>query len=368
MDKSKREIARLLLGWYDRSRRDLPWRAREGARPDPYAVWLSEIMLQQTTVAAVKSYYEKFLTRWPGVADLAGAPLEEVLQAWAGLGYYSRARNLHACARKIVADHGGAFPAHEAELRRLPGIGPYTAAAIAAIAFDRPAVVVDGNVERVVARLLALETPLPAAKKEIAAFVAEVLPSRRPGDFAQATMDLGATVCAPRSPACAICPLAKACAAKTLRPQDFPKKPAKKPRPFRRGAAFVLFRADGAVLARKRPERGLLGGMTEFFGSDWRDGRGEDWAARIFRGGAPDCAPCKTAHWRLAGEIDHVFTHFSLRLTVFVAIAPGRFAAPENGFWLERDALRGAALPSVMRKVEIRAFKALDLSGRGKPA
>jgi A/G-specific adenine glycosylase len=367
-DKSKSEIGKAVLEWYDRARRDLPWRARPGARPDPYAVWLSEIMLQQTTVAAVKAYYEKFLALWPGVRDLAAAPLEDVLKAWAGLGYYSRARNLHACARRVVSEHGGAFPAQESALRLLPGIGPYTAGAIASIAFDRPAIVVDGNVERVVARLKALETPLPAAKKEIAAFVAAILPENRPGDFAQAMMDLGATVCAPRAPGCPICPLARFCAAKTGKPQDFPKKPPKKARPFRRGAVFVLRRADGALLARRRPERGLLGGMTEFFGSDWREGRADDWPEKIFRRGVCASAPCATARWRLAGEVDHVFTHFALRLSVFVADAGENFVAPEEGFWLAAQDLRAAALPSVMRKVERCAFKALHLPEGGKPA
>jgi A/G-specific adenine glycosylase len=367
--KSKSEIGKALLAWYDRARRELPWRARANEQSDPYAVWLSEIMLQQTTVAAVKAYYQKFLTLWPRVHDLAAAPLDDILKAWAGLGYYSRARNLHACAQKIVADHGGAFPAQESELRRLPGVGPYTAGAIAAIAFNRPAPVVDGNVERVVARLLALETPLPAAKKEIFDFVAEILPKNRPGDFAQAMMDLGATVCAPRAPGCLICPLARFCAAKALQPRDFPKRPAKKPRPFKRGAAFVLRRADGAMLVRKRPERGLLGGMTEFFGSDWREGRGDDWPEKLFRRSAAASAPCADANWRLAGEIDHVFTHFALRLAVFVATAPSDFSAPEGGFWLPPEELRAAALPSVMRKVEARAFKAWgDLPAPGKPA
>jgi A/G-specific adenine glycosylase len=355
--KSKSEIAKALLAWYDRSRRELPWRAPPGARPDPYAVWLSEIMLQQTTVAAVKAFYGKFLALWPRVNDLAAAPLEDVLKAWAGLGYYSRARNLHACAQEVVAEHGGAFPAHEAELRRLPGVGPYTAGAIAAIAFDRPAPVVDGNVERVCARLLALETPLPAAKKEIFRFVATLLPESRPGDFAQAMMDLGALVCAPRAPGCPACPLAAFCAARTLKPQDYPKKPPKKPRPQKRGAAFVLRRADGALLARRRPEHGLLGGMTEFFGSDWREGRGEDWPAKLLRRGLAASAPCATADWRLAGEVDHVFTHFTLRLAVFVADAAPDYAPPEGGFWLAADELRVAALPSVMRKVESCACK-----------
>jgi A/G-specific adenine glycosylase len=362
--KSKSEIGKALLNWYDRSRRELPWRAPPGERPDPYAVWLSEIMLQQTTVAAVKGYYERFLRLWPRVNDLAAAPLEDVLKAWAGLGYYSRARNLHACAQKVVAERGGAFPAHESELRRLPGVGPYTAGAIAAIAFDQPAPVVDGNVERVCARLLALETPLPAARQEIFKFVGKILWEDRPGDFAQAMMDLGATICAPRAPNCLICPLAPFCAAKTLKPQDYPKKPPKKARPFRRGAAFVLRRADGALLARRRPERGLLGGMTEFFGSDWREGRGEDWSAR--RGRAS--VPCEQADWRQVGEVDHVFTHFALRLSVFIADAPPGFSPPEGGFWLAADELHAAAFPSVMRKVESCACKAWDLHAPIKPA
>ncbi|MCW2315671.1 A/G-specific adenine glycosylase [Rhodoblastus acidophilus] len=359
-----KSLAKSLLDWYDRARRDLPWRAPPGAKPDPYAVWLSEVMLQQTTVAAVKTYYEKFLALWPGVRDLAAAPLDDVLKAWAGLGYYSRARNLHACAQKIVAEHGGAFPARECELRRLPGVGPYTAGAIAAIAFDQPTPAVDGNVERVVARLLTLETPMPAAKRAIFDFVAAVLPRDRPGDFAQAMMDLGATVCAPRAPSCLICPLATFCRARTASPQDFPKKPPKKARPFKRGAAFVLRRADGALLARRRPERGLLGGMTEFFGSDWREGRADDWADKRGR----ERSPCERANWRLAGEIDHVFTHFALRLTVFVGAAPADFLAPDGGFWLAADELRAAAFPSLMRKVEACALKAWGLPEPIKPA
>ncbi|MCW2284476.1 A/G-specific adenine glycosylase [Rhodoblastus acidophilus] len=362
--KSKSEIGPALLAWYDKARRDLPWRALPGETPDPYSVWLSEIMLQQTTVAAVRAYFEKFRALWPRVGDLAAAPLEEVLKAWAGLGYYSRARNLHACAQKIVAEHGGAFPAHEDDLRRLPGVGPYTAGAIAAIAFDRPTPAVDGNVERVVARLLALETPPSAAKKQISDFVAAVLPKNRPGDFAQAMMDLGATVCTPRSPGCLICPLAHFCrAAEAGNPLDFPKKPPKKARPFKRGAVFVLRRADGAVLARRRPARGLLGGMTEFFGTDWREGRDGDWAAQ-----QTEASPCARANWRFAGEIDHVFTHFALRLGVFVAAAPADFVAPETGFWIAAQDLSAAALPSVMRKVETCAFKAMDLHVAGKPA
>ncbi|MDI9849216.1 A/G-specific adenine glycosylase [Rhodoblastus sp. 17X3] len=356
-------VGERLLAWYDRSRRTLPWRAAPGEKPDPYAVWLSEVMLQQTTVAAVGAFYAKFLALWPRVEQLAAAPVEAVMQAWAGLGYYSRARNLHACAQSVVRDHGGRFPDSEADLLRLPGVGPYTAAAIAAIAFDRPAIVVDGNVERVIARLRAVETPLPAAKKEISALVAEIAPRARPGDFAQAMMDLGATICTPRNPACVLCPLRADCAASATGTQeDYPRKAAKKPRPLRRGAVFYLRRADGAVLTRTRPPRGLLGGMEEFFGTDWRGERAADWAARPPAG---DDAPPPHARsdWRHAGEIEHVFTHFALKLAVFVAEAPRGVPAPEGGRWLDESQMRAAALPSVMRKAERAALGFLAVSG-----
>jgi A/G-specific adenine glycosylase len=350
-----------LLAWYDRHRRDLPWRAAPGERPDPYAVWLSEIMLQQTTVAAVRGYFLKFLALWPRVEDLAIAPIEAVMQAWAGLGYYSRARNLHDCAQRIVADFDGRFPADEAKLRGLPGIGAYTAAAVAAIAFDRPAIVVDGNVERVMTRLRAWETPLPAAKKDIPALVAAIAPRARPGDFAQAMMDLGATVCTPRGPACVLCPLRDDCAASASgAPEEFPRKAAKKPRPSRRGAVFYLRRADGAVLTRTRPPRGLLGGMEEFFGTDWRGGRAEDWAARL----SPEesGAPLAGVNWAAAGDIDHVFTHFALKLAVFVGAAPEGSPAPEGARWRDSAAMEAAALPSVMRKAESLALKFLAVA------
>ncbi len=353
MDKSNLHVGEKLLAWYDRHRRDLPWRARPGEKPDPYAVWLSEVMLQQTTVAAVRAYFLKFLDLWPRVEDLAAAQIEAVMQAWAGLGYYSRARNLHACARRIAEDFGGRFPQDEAELRRLPGVGFYTAAAIAAIAFERPATVVDGNVERVMSRLRALETPLPAAKKDIPPLVAEIAPRRRPGDFAQAMMDLGATICTPRSPACVLCPWGGECAARKLgAPEDYPRRAAKKPRPLRRGAVFVLRRADGAFLTRTRPPRGLLGGMEEFFGTDWRVDRAPDWSAP-----PPGFAPFVGVNWARAGEVDHVFTHFSLKLSVFVGAAPRGAAAPEGGRWRKPAEMKEAALPSVMRKAEALAGK-----------
>jgi A/G-specific adenine glycosylase len=365
MPKSKLEDdgrAIRLLAWYDAHRRDLPWRAQPGRKSDPYAVWLSEIMLQQTTVAAVAEYYRKFLKLWPNVGALAAAPVEDVMQAWAGLGYYSRARNLHACAQKVVALHRGRFPSSEAELLALPGIGPYTAAAVAAIAFGRRAVVVDGNIERVAARLLALETPLPAAKPAIRAFVEVLTPHRRAGDFAQAGMDLGATICTPRNPGCLLCPLRADCAAhEDGHPEAYPKKPRKKPRPQRRGAVYYLRRADGAVLTRTRPPRGLLGGMVEFWGTDWRTDRAEDWALRHAGKGAPELpAPID---WRLAGDIDHVFTHFALNLTVFVGKAPPGAEAPEGCRWLDETQMRIAALPSVMRKAE--ACARAHLAGMG---
>src|SRR5712672_494691 len=259
-----------LLAWYDRHRRTLPWRAPAGERTEPYLVWLSEIMLQQTTVATVGDYFRRFVERWPTVEALAEAPLDHVLSAWAGLGYYARARNLHACAQAVVERHGGRFPSSLAELATLPGIGPYTAAAIAAIAFDAPAAAVDGNVERVVARLFTVEQELPAAKPHIRALAETLVPAERAGDFAQALMDLGATICTPKKPACALCPWMDNCAARRRGdPEAFPIKAPKKEGRLRRGAAFVVLRADGLVLLRSRPTKGLLGGMTEVPTTDW---------------------------------------------------------------------------------------------------
>jgi len=254
--------AAALLAWYDRSARSLPWRAPPGAVADPYRVWLSEIMLQQTTVATVRGYYDRFLARWPSVEALAAAPLDEVLKAWAGLGYYARARNLHACARRVAGEMGGRFPATLESLGALPGIGPYTAAAIAAIAFDRPHAAVDGNVERVMSRLNAITEPLPAAKPALAAAAQALVPDRRPGDFAQAMMDLGATVCTPRNPRCGDCPWTDRCFARREGiAETLPRRMARKAVLTRYGAAFWIERSDGAVLLRRRPEKGLLGGM-----------------------------------------------------------------------------------------------------------
>ena len=264
MGATTARLQRSLLDWYDRHRRILPWRAARGATADPYHVWLSEIMLQQTTVVTVGPYFQDFIARWPSVMDLAAASLDDVLHAWQGLGYYARARNLHKCAQVVAADLGGKFPEDEADLRALPGIGAYTAAAIAAIAFARPATVVDGNVERVIARLRRVETPLPPAKPELTRLAAELTPARRPGDYAQAIMDLGATVCMPRNPACDRCPWHADCAARAAGVADeLPRKLPKKERPTRRGVAFWTVRRDGSVLLRRRPESGLLGGMME---------------------------------------------------------------------------------------------------------
>jgi A/G-specific adenine glycosylase len=332
--------AAALLAWYDRHRRALPWRARPGEPADPYRVWLSEIMLQQTTVATVRGYFERFLERWPTVEALAAAPLDDVLQEWAGLGYYARARNLHACARAVAAEHGGRFPADEAALRALPGIGAYTAAAIAAIAFDAPAVALDGNIERVIARLFAVETPLPDAKPALRDLAAGLVPADRPGDYTQAAMDLGATICTPRRPRCVLCPLHDPCAARAAGiAGELPRKRDKAERPTRRGIAFLAVRADGAVLLRRRPEKGLLGGMMEVPSTEWRADKWDDAEAAPF-------APVP-ARWRaLPGLVRHTFTHFHLELAVLIGRANGA-----DGIWAPIDQLDRFALPTVMRKV-----------------
>jgi A/G-specific adenine glycosylase len=335
-----------LLAWYDRHRRKLPWRAMPGETPDPYRIWLSEIMLQQTTVRAVAPYFARFAARWPDVRALAAAPLDDVLKLWAGLGYYARARNLHACAKAVVERHAGRFPDTQAELAALPGIGPYTAAAIAAIAFDAPAAAVDGNVERVVARLFAVEQELPAAKPQIRRLAESLVPKRRGGDFAQALMDLGASVCTPKKPACALCPWLEACAARRRGdPETFPLKAPKKEGRLRRGAAFVVVRADGSVLVRSRAPKGLLGGMTEVPTSEWTPD---------FVGGtqsAPRLGQV-TPNWRRRpGVVTHVFTHFPLELVVYVAAVSDDAVAPDGARWIARADLPGEAFPNLMRKV-----------------
>jgi A/G-specific adenine glycosylase len=333
-----------LLAWYDRHRRKLPWRAAPGETADPYRVWLSEVMLQQTTVKAVGPYYARFLARWPDVKRLAAAPMDDVLKLWAGLGYYARARNLHACAKAVVANHGGRFPDTEDGLRALPGIGAYTAAAIAAIAFDKRAVAIDGNVERVIARLYAIEAPLPAAKTEIKRRAAALVPARRPGDFTQAMMDLGATLCTPNKPACALCPFTAGCAARARGDaESLPRKAPKANGRLRRGASFVAVRADGRVLLRTRPDKGLLGGMTEVPSTAWTHDFDETRAR--------DAAPLKAKWRRLPGAVEHGFTHFPLRQTVYLARVAAGTRAPKGMRWAPIAALAGEALPSVMRKV-----------------
>ncbi len=334
-----------MLDWYDVHAREMPWRLAPGRqeRPDPYRVWLSEVMLQQTRVAAVRGYFQRFVARWPAVGDLAAAEDSAVMAEWAGLGYYARARNLLACARAVVARHGGVFPADLAVLRTLPGIGPYTAAAVAAIAFDLPAVVVDGNVERVMARVFAVQTPLPLAKPELVARATGLTPRDRPGDYAQAVMDLGAVICTPRSPACGICPWTAGCRARAAGVQgELPRKVAKIARPTRVGTVWVARRADGAVLLERREGRGLLGGTLGFPGCGWDGSVAE--------------APV-LAEWRNVGAVRHTFTHFHLDLAVMVAEVVGG-AAVLRGEFLGSNLFSPQDLPRLMRKAHDLAMAA----------
>jgi len=340
---SQRLLAPKLLEWYDASARVMPWRVSpaaraQGQRADPYRVWMSEVMLQQTTVAAVTAYFQRFIARWPVVEALAAAADADVMAEWAGLGYYARARNLLACARAVVQDHGGVFPASADGMRSLPGVGPYTAAAVAAICYDEPAVVVDGNVERVMARLFAVLDPLPGTKPELVRLAGLVTPDLRPGDYAQAVMDLGATVCTPRNPACGICPLLGMCEAQRLGiAAELPRKLAKPEKPVRRGVAWVAARG-GLVLLERRAERGLLGGMLGFPSDGW-DGSNL---------GAPFAAD-----WQSLGEVKHTFTHFHLILQV---MATNSAANPQRGEYMQLDP---DDLPTLMRK-------AYDLAFQGK--
>jgi len=339
-----------LLEWYDRHRRVMPWRSLPGRLPDPYHVWLSEIMLQQTTVATVKGYFDSFLARWPHIEDLAAADLDQVLTAWAGLGYYARARNLHRCAQAVVAQHGGRFPSDEPGLLALPGIGPYTAAAIAAIAFDQPATILDGNVERVISRIYRVATPLPKAKEELRTLAAQVTPAQRPGDYAQAIMDLGATICTPTKPKCVLCPWRPSCAGFAAGDAEtYPRKLAKAERPVRHGVAFWMTNAKGEIALRRRPERGLLGGMMEIPSTDWR---GETWTDADALALSPIAADWQV----MPGEVRHVFTHFELRLRLVQARLR---TSPADIVWVALDRLDDYALPSVMRKVVAHGVKAL---------
>ena len=336
-----------LLDWYDRHHRKLPWRIspdarKAGAEVDPYRIWLSEIMLQQTTVQAVKPYFETFLDQWPDVIALSQAEEEDVLKAWAGLGYYSRARNLKKCADIVARDHGGAFPHTETELKKLPGIGDYTAAAITAIAFDEHAAVVDGNIERILSRIDRINQPISNIKPQLRLRMGQITPADRPGDFAQAMMDLGATICTPKRPACALCPLQPACQACQSGDQEtYPVKPPKKAKPIRMGAAYVAVDQDGSVLLRRRPDKGLLAGMTEVPTTEW--------SARQDGHTGREEAPFP-ATWQTAGTIAHVFTHFELRLSVYRADVENAPVAVD-GWWSSRHELAGEALPTVMKKV-----------------
>ena len=333
-----------LLTWYDTHRRHLPWRAEPGETADPYWVWLSEIMLQQTTVVTVIPYFQNFTDRWPTVVALAATDREDVLKAWAGLGYYARARNLYACARVVADEHGGVFPNTEEGLRTLPGVGAYTAAAIAAIAFGKPSTPVDGNIVRVTSRLFAVETAMPKARPEIERLTATLTPADRPGDFAQAMMDLGATVCTPRSPKCLACPWNQNCLVQRAgNPESFPRKAPKKEKPTRYGVCFWAEDGRGHVLVRTRPDKGLLGGMTEIPTTPWRT---EAWTDDESIKAVPFIGAWKT----LSGEVTHTFTHFHLVLRVMRATTK-RFNAPENAWWTDASDIESEALPTVMKKV-----------------
>lgn len=341
-----------LLEWYDRHARIMPWRVspqdrRAGVRPDPYRIWLSEVMLQQTTVAAVVDYFTRFTQRWPTVQDLASAKDADVMAQWAGLGYYARARNLLKCARVVADEHGGVFPADHDALLKLPGIGPYTAAAVASIAFDLPETVLDGNVERVMSRLYDVHTPLPAAKPELFELAAALTPRERAGDYAQAVMDLGATICTPKKPACGLCPWRDPCKARLAGTHlELPKKTPKKKKPIRKGIAYIAKRVDGAYLLETRPEKGLLGGMLGWPQSDWIEAD-------------PTDTPPMKAQWKtLEGEARHTFTHFHLRLTVKTALVP-MDRATLVGTFVEPDEFDPTDLPTVMRK-------AFDLASGGR--
>lgn len=343
LDSTPAGLSIEILAWYDQHARDMPWRTGPadralGIRPDPYRVWLSEVMLQQTTVAAVKDYFQRFTARWPRVEDLAAAQDADVMGEWAGLGYYARARNLLKCARVVTAEHDGRFPEHYEGLLTLPGIGPYTAAAIASIAFDQPETVLDGNVERVMARLHDIHDPLPGSKPALKAEAAALTPQKRPGCYAQAVMDLGATICTPKNPACGICPWRDPCAARRAgTAQDLPKKTPKKPKPTRLGIVYLARASDGTWLLERRPEKGLLGGMLGWPGAEWGD--------------TAIPMPPFEANWQLlAGEVRHTFTHFHLILQVMHADLPKGHNPPDNHELISRHAFKPTDLPTVMRK------------------
>ncbi|MBO9447675.1 A/G-specific adenine glycosylase [Ruegeria sp. R14_0] len=341
-DSAEFDVSGALLHWYDRHAREMPWRVGPadrvaGVLPDPYRVWLSEVMLQQTTVAAVRDYFMRFTTRWPTVAALAAAPDDQVMGEWAGLGYYARARNLLKCARVVAEEYSGQFPNTYDALLKLPGIGPYTAAAISAIAFDQPETVLDGNVERVMSRLYNIHDPLPGSKPLLKDKAAALTPGLRPGDYAQAVMDLGATICTPKSPACGICPLRDPCAARLAGTQaELPRKTPKKPKPTRYGHVYIAQGSDGAFLLERRPDKGLLGGMLGWPGSEWSE--------------APVESPPFSTDWQLlSGEVRHTFTHFHLILRIWTANLPTD-QPHEDMVVIDKHRFRPSDLPTVMRK------------------
>tara|TARA_R110000772_G_scaffold32739_14_gene79921 strand:- start:360 stop:1454 length:1095 start_codon:yes stop_codon:yes gene_type:complete len=340
-----------VLDWYVTHARRLPWRSLPGEHPDPYHVWLSEIMLQQTTVATVGPYFRKFLDRWPNVVEMAAAPLDDILTAWAGLGYYARARNLHKCAITVAREHNGVFPGDMAELLALPGIGPYTAAAISAIAFGQPETVVDGNIERIISRLYRISTPLPAAKKEITEYAAKLTPRHRPGDYAQALMDIGAGICLPRNPKCSVCPVSGYCKAfATDDMESYPVKAPKKIKPTRRATIFWVQRPDGQVLIRRREEKGLLGGMMEFPSTDWAEDAVETEAAieHLLQGQTPGLLRGVSVH----KPVRHTFTHFHLELQPVAAqLVSADTLSIDGAIWVDPDEFDSYALPTLMIKV-----------------
>jgi A/G-specific adenine glycosylase len=335
------ELAQSLLGWYDLNARDMPWRIgpadrKAGQRPDPYRIWLSEVMLQQTTVAAVKAYFKRFTHLWPTITDLAAAPDDQVMGEWAGLGYYARARNLLKCARAVVQDHDGLFPRDRKTLLSLPGIGPYTAASVASIAFDLPETVVDGNVERVMARLHDVHEPLPLSKPYLTELATLTTPQKRAGDYAQAIMDLGATVCTPKSPKCDICPWLEPCLAHQNGTEaELPKKVPKPVKPTRLGYAYVAQTQSQAWVLERRPDKGLLGGMLGWPGSHWEE--------------SPANTPPFGDEWIKRGEIKHTFTHF--HLIVSVMTTPNAITPKDDYVTLGANEFQSSDLPTVMRKV-----------------
>ncbi|MAZ02934.1 MAG: A/G-specific adenine glycosylase [Sneathiella sp.] len=348
---SRKSFSAAILDWYGSHARRLPWRSLPGEQPDPYHVWLSEIMLQQTTVATVGPYFRKFLESWPSITDMAEAPLDDILTAWAGLGYYARARNLHKCAIAVAREHNGVFPDNMAGLRALPGIGPYTAAAISAIAFGKAETVVDGNIERIISRLYRIRTSLPAAKKEITEFAAKLTPIEQPGDYAQALMDIGAGICLPRNPNCSVCPVSFYCAAFAAGDmENYPVKAPKKIKPTRRAVIFWLQRPDGHVLMRRRAEKGMLGGMMEFPSTDWADEALETKAAveHLLQGQPSNLLNDISVR----KQVRHTFTHFHLELQPVAA----QLTSPEKleldgAVWIDPDEFGSYALPTLMTKV-----------------